>query len=191
MACPNNAKGGKTMSDLFQHNNFSDRIISAYYEAVDQFMSRPYVTAIDIGLKIKRGRELKRKVIRIHVMEKFAATHLDAIDAFPDNVGGVEIDVVQSNFANYGPPRSGQYIKDPGRWIIHDPLIPGISVGDGRQTGSVGMFVVDNVSNNACLLSCDHVIASSNFPGQGDEVIQPGSQDGTHKTVAELLRWDR
>ena len=110
---------------------------------------------------------------------------------FPDFIGDVEIDVVVSRFANHGPPAPGGYVNEPERRDEVDPIQPGVSVGDGRETGTIGLFVQDRQSNDMCLLGCDHVIASDRYPDHGDPVFQPGKSDGPGRKVAELLRWHR
>ena len=179
------------MHSLFAASGFDEQMITTYHEAVSRYLGRTEVTAIDIGYVRRRGVRSEDLGVRIHVKEKIDPVHLDAREMFPDFIGDVEIDVLVSRFANHGPPTPGRYVNEPERRDEVSPIQPGVSVGDGRETGTIGLFVQDRQSGDMCLLGCDHVIASDRYPNNGDPVFQPGKSDGPGRKVAELLRWHR
>ncbi|MDE2652910.1 MAG: hypothetical protein OXI71_03755 [Gemmatimonadota bacterium] len=178
------------MNPLFAHNKINDDVLAVYYQLVARYMGRREVTAIDIGY-IRRNGEVSQDLgVRIHVKEKFAPIHLDAREVFPDAIRDVEIDVLVSRFAHHATPVAGSYNKESERSKPHDPIRPGISVGDKGARGTIGLFVKDK-EEHFWMVSCDHVIASAQRP-DNDWVFQPAwSDDSAGRKVAELHRWDR
>ena len=179
------------MNRLFVVNGFDEATVAAYYECVSKYLGRPEVTAIDVGYIRRGGKATSDIGVRIHVREKVDLIHLEAREAFPDRINGVEVDVLVSRFANHDGSVAGHYVKDPRRWLPRNHLRPGVSIGDDREAGTIGLFVTDEQSGDPCLLSSDHVIASDTFPDNGDPVYQPAKRDDPGRVVAKLLRWDR
>jgi hypothetical protein len=92
----------------------------AYREAVRRFGHRPEVTGIDVGFKVKGGRERKQLAVRIHVREKFRpASLLSKRERFPTTIRAVPVDVLQSNFRS-SPGTLGAFVKDAatGAWCL-------------------------------------------------------------------------
>jgi hypothetical protein len=73
------------------------------------------------------------------------------------------------------------------------PIFPGLSVGHCAtgETGSLGAILrAKGDTNNRYLLSAGHVIAASGRAHKGDDIIQPGSDDGgscPSQTIAKLV----
>lgn len=68
------------------------------------------------------------------------------------------------------------------------PLRAGFSVGHGRSTGTLGSFVVDG-DDEVCILSNNHVLASSNAGRRGDPILQPGTADGGAEGARHHVGW--
>jgi hypothetical protein len=143
------------------------------------------ITGVDFGYIYKDGIRTSRRGIRFHVAKKRDSSQLTNTDRLPDEVHGVECDVLE---ATYKPHASGDMRKS-------NQLVPGMSVGNlpRRATGTLGMIVIDSHTGDPCLLSNWHVLAAAAVASSGDEIIQPGPgnlnpSDPPNK-VGELLRW--
>jgi hypothetical protein len=100
----------------------------------------------------------------------------------PESIGGHRVDVLGVGYK----PHQGN-----GR-APHDPLQPGISVGNLRQgtSGTLGALVRDLNSGKPCLLSNWHVLCGGPEAEAGDEIVQPGPTDmAGGRVVAILDRW--
>ena len=132
------------MQEIFKYNGFSDKVVKAYYQAVAKFRHRENVTAVDIGYKNRGGNTQKRVVIRVHVREKIDPVFMEPKDLFPKQIGGVTVDVLESNF---GPQEFfGSFQPEPDRQQRFDTPQPGISIGDQADTVVVRAEKVDHGS---------------------------------------------
>lgn len=153
--------------------------------AVARFGSRPGVTGIDLGFKIKGGRHTRLLSIRIHVREKTAARYLSGRERFPRRILGVPVDVIE---AVYEP-----HPFDPQRQARLPVVQPGVSVGTLEgPTGTLGLLAMDVVDGSELVLGSAHVFAPSVDARPGDPVLQPGRVDGggPQDTIGVLHRID-
>lgn len=67
--------------------------------AEDDLLSRPGVTAVDVGYKFVNGRKTDEIVIRIHVAEK---KDVPADQQLPSQIQGVKTDIIQNRFRPAG-----------------------------------------------------------------------------------------
>ena len=65
-----------------------------------EWLERPGVTAVDVGLKIKDGQLTDELAIRVHVVRKLPREALSEEELFPETLGEFEVDVIE---AEYGP----------------------------------------------------------------------------------------
>ena len=64
------------------------------------WLKRPGVTAVDVGLKFTDGQLTNQIAVRVHVRRKLAADDLPPGEIFPESLGRVPVDVIE---ASYGP----------------------------------------------------------------------------------------
>jgi hypothetical protein len=163
-----------------------DRYRRAFADATARFGARADVSGIDIGFRIRDGRQRPDVCIRIHVREKFDVSRLTKRELFPKTIRGVPIDVIQAVYERHDS-------FDPARQTAVEPVQPGVSIGalDG-PTGTLGLILEDVVDNARVLLSAGHVFAPSEQASPGDPVLQPGRADGgvLQDTVGALHRLD-
>lgn len=171
------------------------KVKAAYEEAVGRYSQRENVTAIDVGYKYSDGKVLDTIAVRIHVKEKIPDSALEAAEAFPEEIGGVPVDVIQATYeistacCHTTNPQSVPVSRRRERLT---PIQPGLSVAHRDvSAGTFGALVIDNVSGKPAILSNWHVLAGSRGAKPGDPVTQPGSYDGgsiPKDTVASLER---
>jgi endonuclease G len=128
--------------------------------------------------------------IRIHVVVKRDTGALLPGEAFEPEIGGFKVDVLQRNYMTSieGLPVRNAAVGGQR----HDPLQPGISVSHRLcPSGTLGLFVHDDLDDSLALLTNWHVLADSSFARVGDPVMQPAAMDGgmAPDTVATLQRW--
>ena len=84
-----------------------------------------------------------------------------------------------------GSPLAPAWLRTPGfrtlaaaRRALLDPVPSGVSVGHPRVgAGTLGCLV--DVPGGRCILSNNHVLAETNAGIVGDDILQPGHNDGT------------
>lgn len=117
--------------------------------AEDDLLSRPGVTAVDVGYKFVNGRKTDEIVIRIHVAKRKDVPQDQKI---PDTIQGVKTDVIQKQFRPAG---------DRG---YYNTILGGIDIGPLRIVdlqsiaGTLGAIVIDNSTQDRMLLSDYHVL---------------------------------
>ncbi len=136
--------------------------------AEDDLLSRPGVTAVDVGYKFVNGRKTDEIVIRIHVAEK---KDVPADQQLPSQIQGVKTDIIQNRFRPAG---------DRG---YYNPILGGIDVGPLRAVdlqsiaGTLGAIVIDNSTQHRMLLSNYHVLCVNEGWNQwgdvGRRITQP------------------
>ncbi len=125
------------------------------------------VQYVDVGYKFKNEQPTDVLAIRVHVHEKKPEAKLDSKQILPHSIGGVPVDVIQSN------PQPQQ-----DRRIRYDPLVGGIQVKNTRRksSGTLGVIVYDAKSLDPMGLSNYHVFFG--LEGRvGDDIAQPSSND--------------
>jgi hypothetical protein len=164
------------MRPIWQVNGFDDATVHAFNVALRKYGSRPDVTGVDIGIKVKDGELNARAgaVIRIHVREKIEKAALTRREKIPASVEGIPTDIIE---ARYVEQHAAMDI-DPARVMRVDPFQPGVSIGHEDSTaGTLGMFVTDTLNMRRCILSTDHVLRGGSKPKPGDAIVQPGPAD--------------
>lgn len=142
------------------------------------------VRAIDYGVVYEDGAATGDYGIRFHMNRKRGRTALAPDQRLPASIGGHRVDVLGVGYK----PHQGN-ARAP-----HDPLQPGISVGNRKQgtTGTLGALVRDLHTGRPCLLSNWHVLCGGPEAEAGDEIVQPGPMDmADGRIVAILDRWLR
>ena len=168
-----------------------------------EWLRRPGVTAVDVGFKIEGDKLTDTVAIRVHVARKIAVAELASSEVFnetgktPKKVKGFPVDVIE---AKYGPSAmlaepmalddaDEEAIAGLERTTAFDPLIGGISCGNGRVTaGTIGAVVFDRKTCRPMILSNWHVLAGASAAAVGEGILQPGQVDGGTQVVATLTR---
>jgi hypothetical protein len=64
----------------------------------DAWLARESVTGMDIGFKMEGGQQTTRLAIRVYVREKLPLDQVPPRERFPEEVGGVPVDVIEGTF---------------------------------------------------------------------------------------------
>lgn len=164
------------------------KIQEVYEKVVKTFGQRANVTGIDIGYKYDGGVRTDQVTVRIHVREKVPLAALTEAEAFPREIDGVTIDVIQGHYS----PSANGILSLLSRRHRRDPIRPGISVSHPLvSAGTIGAVVFDRATGAPCILSNWHVLAGSVFAQVGDAILQPGPFDGGRRdtdTIGHLER---
>ena len=146
-----------------------DDIVRIKESVEDDLLRQSGVTGVDVGYKYINGQKTNRLAIRVFVAEK---KHVSPVELIPGAIQGVDTDVIQRRFIPTGAlPDVDSY----------DPLVGGISLGVCRlpdDTGTMGVLVVDNLTDDPMLLSCFHVMCGNSGWTVGDPLVQPSQGDG-------------
>ncbi len=125
--------------------------------------------------KIKSGKTLDIKCVRIYVSKKVPESQLKPSEVIPKTIrleDGTEIctDVVEIGVVK------AQQLNPRQRWR---PAPAGVSTSraDEMAAGTIGWFVVDEDAN-IYAISNNHVWAGENAGKPGDPLVQPGRYDG-------------
>lgn len=62
------------------------------------WLKRPGVTAVDVGLKFKDGQLTDQIAVRVHVRRKLAPESLPPEEVFPERLGRVPVDVIEASY---------------------------------------------------------------------------------------------
>jgi endonuclease G len=159
------------------------------------YLKKGNVTSIGVGYKVTKGKRSKELSIQFTVGRKAAPESLEAMgtEMLPKSIkiAGVDVptDVLERS---YGLASKAVKLEDaPGRKVVADPIVPGISIGHPTITaGTVGCVVYDAGSGAPYVLSNWHVLNG----GQGrigDSIVQPGKHDDNRvnrNKVGHLVR---
>lgn len=140
---------------------------------------------VDFGYAYKEGESTKQTAIRFHLERKMIPSDIHPAQLIPKEILGVPCDVIEASYRLHqgGNPR-----------IEHDPVVPGISVGNlpHDSSGTLGLLVRDRQSGNECILSNWHVLCASTASQAGEDIIQPSRNNlgsTLARTIAKLSRW--
>jgi hypothetical protein len=135
--------------------------------------ARAHVHGVGIGRKQVEGKRTSVRCVRVHVLQKLAASAVPEIDRVPDEIDGIPTDVVVSPHAFLLATACGT-VSQPQR-----PLRPGVGLSGPRTTaGTLGCFVTDRGGDpRSFLLTCSHVLADTSSV-VGEAVFQPALGDG-------------
>ncbi len=168
---------------------YAREVASAYY------ISNPRVTLIDIGWKITNGAYTGELAVRVHVQQKPAEAAFEVLDQrYPSLVIDKSKIPYQSDIIQATYPLHLWWNPQPAspRASMYDPLLGGISVS-GKWVfgfGTLGGIVEDRATHSKMILSNWHVLAGSDYAGQGTPIFQPayGDYGSDYDTVASLDR---
>ena len=62
------------------------------------WLKRPGVTAVDIGLRFEHGQMTNQIAVRVHVRRKRAPESLPPEEIFPERLGRVPVDVIEASY---------------------------------------------------------------------------------------------
>jgi hypothetical protein len=155
------------------------------------------VHAVGVGRKIVNGRETDTMAIRIHVVQKLAASAMDPAHRLPSNIDSIPTDVIESPLAylasGIGAPAP---VCTDARKQMQRPIVAGISAGyPAVFGGTIGYFCRSTRPGDdpaaVCVLSNNHIFANLNQANPGDPLYQPAPIDGgtAADTMATLKRW--
>jgi len=143
-------------------------------------LNKPNVVGVDVGYKYVGGKRTDEIATRVFVKKKMTVAQNDAI---PDSLNGEVTDVIEEERVEL------QLLKLPESTVIpqavtgsYNPLVGGISVGPCRSingfiyVGTLGSPVQKDGTYYA--LSNFHVLAVDDSWKKGDDITQPGRNDG-------------
>src|SRR4026207_2451434 len=146
-----------------------------------EFLKDPNISSVGIGYKTTGGKATKVISVQFTVQEKVVPEALEHLGTqrIPESfdIGGVEVptDVIKRDFSAEFKIVAEATASD--RKVRLDPIVPGISVANARETaGTIGCIVFDSMAGTPYVLSNWHVL---NGPAGliGDDVVQPGPFD--------------
>jgi hypothetical protein len=192
-----------------RRSEIPEQLINAKHAAVEQFLagarlprshaswivrSHPdqNVVGVGVGRKIKRGKLTRTRCVRIYVERKIPRHLIQPDHLIPENVKGVDTDVIEAGrFRAYLP-------RPPATQRRLRPARPGCSIGfqfpeaqaGELMAGTLGAVVTcDGVSY---ILSNNHVLANENRLPSGTPIFQPGLLDSGNAAsdrIATLARF--
>jgi len=164
-----------------------------------ELLGRPGVTGVGVGYKQVGGRKTDDVAIIVYVSEKKPLPAVAEKDRVPTTIEGVKTDVIERVFelkqrlvrlddvrpqvdaTNYATLHGGISIGPCRSLFISgaDVACQGVpAAGNYIFVGTLGAFVVDNVTNAEMMLSNFHVMALDNNWTAGDTIAQPSRVDG-------------
>jgi endonuclease G, mitochondrial len=168
-------------------------------------LSRPGVTAVDLGYRMKNHEFLDELALRVHVERKLPSECFNdrKYDEIPKEITykdkTYKLDVIEARYKLVQltqPPRRGAVLETPqetaDRRSRLDPLVGGISIGSPQvPAGTLGALVWDRVDGSVCILSNWHVLAGDLNAEPGHPCFQPAlfDQGRSSDVVARLKRW--
>jgi len=114
---------------------------------------------IGFGAKLTRGQVVARECVRVYVKKKLPRSHVPIDRRVPSQVGGLPTDVLEL----------------PG---LQTQAVPcGVSIGHFR-IGAGTLGCLGEKDGRRFVVSNNHVLADCNQAAIGDEIWQPGCNDG-------------
>jgi hypothetical protein len=160
--------------------NQQDALLAILKEHESTLRSFKGVHYVDVGYRYQDGKRTDQLAIRVHVSEKRPDSELEPSQIIPREVGGVPVDVIQSN------PQLEQVNRD----ARFNPLVGGVALRNMRHNflGTLGVVVYDTRSGAPMALSNHHVLVANT--GQvGDAIVQPASGNA-NDVIGMLTRWN-
>jgi hypothetical protein len=146
-------------------------------------MAKENVVGVGVGYKETKGVKTDRLSLVVMVKKKVSVEELREGDVIPAEIEGVITDVIEV----------GEIVALQARTDRWRPAPGGVSIGHYKITaGTLGVLVRDVETDEALVLSNNHVMANSNDAAQGDPILQPGPYDGgttAADTIANLVRF--
>ena len=159
----------------------------------DEWLQRPGVTAVDIGLKWTAGRLTNQVALRVHITRKKSLSELTEDERFPAQLEGMPIDIIEANYVLHAEEEEGPEIKTTAdsHTQRYDEIPLGASVGSLHATaGTLGAKVIDIGTDEELILSTWHTFVGAATAEPGVPVFQPGRIDGggDRDRIATLTR---
>ncbi|GAB2996046.1 chymotrypsin family serine protease [Saccharothrix stipae] len=155
----------------------------------DDFLSRPGVVGVDLGVKTVGGRSTGRAAIVVFVRRKGPAAQF----TIPPDVLGVPTDVVEDTFWPHHTIASPEGVSGAER---HESLAGGIGIGPSRAVrlvppdvaevddyvvaGTLGALVTPRRRRLVMALTAFHVACVDDAWAVGDPMVHPSRVDGGH-----------
>jgi hypothetical protein len=160
----------------------------------DEWLARPGVTAVDLGFKWSHGVMTPELALRVHVAKKKAPEELAPGEAFPTEVEGIPVDVIEATYVPQQLEIEAQLeAAIEGRGSRFEDIPLGVSVGCRYTTaGTLGAKVIDEETGAEMLLSNWHVLVGGPEATADLAIWQPGQLDGgtaAANGIAGLSRW--
>jgi hypothetical protein len=159
----------------------------------DDWLDRPGVVAVDLGFRWSKGEMTSELSIRVHVVDKKPASQLSDEEIFPEEIGGITVDIIEAYYVPQALSNSKLESAVDGRDKRYDVIPVGVSIGSRYSTaGTLGAKVIDIKTGDEMILSNWHVLAGRPGARPGLPIWQPGWIDGGTRednTIAELSRW--
>ncbi|SES22229.1 hypothetical protein [Salipaludibacillus aurantiacus] len=166
------------------------------------FLRKKNVVGVGVGVKLKDGKPTGKPALVTFVTSKKPLESLDKEDVVPEEVDGVETDVVEIGMPTVqigleeGNTDTLRTLPSNELKVKIRPVKGGWSVGHPNITaGTAGAVVFNKDETNPAkyyILSNNHVLANSNDAKIGDPILQPGPIDGgsaPDDQVASLSRF--
>lgn len=171
------------------------------------------VHAVGIGYKVSEGHMSDTLCVRLHVVQKLAESLIPPAELLPKEIDGVPTDVIESapafllgraavrrsnkKPAKLRPEAAGSAPSCTERRMKKQrPMVAGISTAVHTVTaGTLGAFCGSTKAGDdpgtVFMLSNNHVFADVNKAAIGEDIYQPGPQDGgtSADAVADLYRF--
>jgi endonuclease G len=168
----------------------AERILDVVRE---EWLERPGVVAVDLGYKWVAGQMTPELSIRVHVVSKKRRSFIPKHEIFPEELGGIKVDVIEANYIPQAYYKSKLESAVDGRDDRYQVVPLGVSIGSRFSTaGTLGAKVIDLKSGDEMILSNWHVMAGRPGARAGTPIWQPGWIDGgtnEDNTIAQLTRW--
>ena len=141
------------------------------------------VVGVGFGAKISYGASGavidSEPAIRVYVKTKLPLSELPAVNRIPPRINGKPTDVIAVGDLS----------------LFSRPTSCGVSIGHPAITaGTLGCLVkrLGDNSDEAFILSCNHVLADCNNADLGDPILEPGPEDGgtAYPPIAELTDFE-
>ncbi len=159
----------------------------------DDWLDRPGVVAVDLGFRWSKGEMTTELSIRVHVVDKKPASQLSDEEIFPEEIGGITVDIIEVFYVPQALSNSKLESAVDGRDERYEIIPVGVSIGSRYSTaGTLGAKVIDIKTGDEMILSNWHVLAGRPGARPGLPIWQPGWIDGGTRednTIAELSRW--
>jgi hypothetical protein len=163
-------------------------------------ISRADVTGVGIGLDRRGGKLTEQRVLKVYVAHKRPLNDLRPGRVLPRTIatdeGEVKIDVEEMPIPKIPPmhlPRGEVAMAEARLRVQRRPAVGGSSVAHHLfPVGTVALGVLDLLTGDPCVLSCNHVLAQLDGAVVGDPVLQPSQADGgalPGSVIGLVRRW--
>jgi hypothetical protein len=162
-----------------------EAIIAASEAVKKEWLGRPGVTGMDVGVKYVGGKRTDAVAIRLYVRKKLS--NVDPAERFPSAIGPFKTDVLERTPKYLGnpPPDNAYYPMMVGGVHVVAYDVPG-STTYWKNT-SAGMFVTDNATGQLMILGTFH----GELPPSSNIVYQPDPTANVFGPIGFLSRTAR